>query len=1103
LTYGERASPPILKEKVHRPPMRQSLKVAISLLASLILFAGFAVFAFSGLFTVLQTSFFMPRIEKAYAAELGSIAARIDAFHDGNREAYGQLAKKDFVAGSFAASLPDATLKAWADLVSQTGIAGVRLIGADGRRIVFSTYDGDVKQRAANRIAFKNYNEDGTDVDAAALTEASASGTVLMDGGRGVFIYAAPVSVPGEGGVAQTGTLAVAVAVRDLLSQLALSSGYPVNQVTILGSRGLLVNGPQATPGLQQGIFGLWDANPSARAFAAQLPLKSADGALVGWRLFSVRLSHGGMASMLWPASTFEMTDMMKGLLLATFFLTFFLLIYLLLNLRSDPLEVLRQRVKRFQIQLITELVESPGGADWTRWRREMESRKDEITWQIQRGLGRISRKQRPVIDEYMEKSWVEIIELISRRAETPAVPVVGAMDFTRLEALIKTALQNVNLAAPAARPAQPASSLKVEEISVAEVMAASQGISAGTEPSRVGATGAEAAEAEAVEELPEAEAVEAEAVEEVPEAEAAEAEAVEELPEAEAAEAEAVEEVPEAEAVEAEAVEEVPEAEAAEAEAVEEVPEAEAAEAEALEEVREAEAAEAEAVEEVPEAEAAEAVPLEAQSSELEPIGPAGSVSGDSAEITDIIEIEIPAAAAQPQAPTPSLAAPQMNQATEAAPAPAPAPRETSELPAMPSDAEPEPALDLEDEELGTAVEQLEELLPLAEIQPLPPLPFEEGLEMLPFADDNGLGGARMAAISALSDDLPGADEQELDERAEPPAEEEPIVHAASGASAPDGKGPSRAEARTVESAEDVEELEALDEEAASAAEDGEPESMEERSELALLQKSSVVRTWTIEAMQKIVDESRSAIVMENGVFRIKDELYAAGERGREVKDAELREIAREVVHAAPDAAAHAHDEPGLGGIGDLISDEDSVDLSKVVSVERGAAVEELLPMEREKSNPIHLKRNGLDYDEFLSSYPRSFTHTTQMKSLVEVSRRVEAVSAGIFLKKVQGYSVDLTVGLGEKTLPILGFATGTAFHAEALGPRKVVVVDKAPAEIRFLKSLFDQDDLRYMKRLLFVPAVFRGQEAYLFLSFSGETDLNLETILSKLLVQ
>ncbi len=110
----------------------------------------------------------------------------------------------------------------------------------------------------------------------------------------------------------------------------------------------------------------------------------------------------------------------MKGLLLATFFLTMFLLVYLLLNLRSDPLDVLRQRVKRFQIQLISELVESPGGVDWGKWRREIESRKEEITWQIQRGIGRVSRRQKPVIDDYMTRSWGEIIDLISRRTEAP-----------------------------------------------------------------------------------------------------------------------------------------------------------------------------------------------------------------------------------------------------------------------------------------------------------------------------------------------------------------------------------------------------------------------------------------------------------------------------------------------------------------------------------------------------------------------------------------------------------------------------------------------------------------------------------------------------------
>ena len=106
--------------------MRQSLKIAISLLASLLLFAGFAVLGFSGLFDVLQASFFLPRIEQVYQGNLDRLASRIDQFHQANLELFANAAKKDFVAASFDLRLSDATLKAWADAKTQIGFFGVR-----------------------------------------------------------------------------------------------------------------------------------------------------------------------------------------------------------------------------------------------------------------------------------------------------------------------------------------------------------------------------------------------------------------------------------------------------------------------------------------------------------------------------------------------------------------------------------------------------------------------------------------------------------------------------------------------------------------------------------------------------------------------------------------------------------------------------------------------------------------------------------------------------------------------------------------------------------------------------------------------------------------
>ena len=145
----------------------------------------------------------------------------------------------------------------------------------------------------------------------------------------------------------------------------------------------------------------------------------------------------------------------------------------------------------------------------------------------------------------------------------------------------------------------------------------------------------------------------------------------------------------------------------------------------------------------------------------------------------------------------------------------------------------------------------------------------------------------------------------------------------------------------------------------------------------------------------------------------------------------------------------------------------------------------------------------DGLDYDEFLASYPRSFTHTVQMKSLVEVSRRVSAVSGSVLLKKVEGYASDLTVGMNEKTVQSFKFDIADPFYSLLLLSRKAVVFEKDPSDVHLLRSRFDQEDLRYMKRVLFIPSIFRGQEAYLFLSFSGETEIAIDSILSKLIVE
>src|SRR5208337_3229500 len=370
----------------------------------------FAVLGFSGIFEVLQASFFLPRIEQVYRGNIDRLASRIDQFHQANLELFANAAKKDFVTASFDLRLSDATLKAWADAKIQIGFFGVRLLGADAKRILYSSFlDIDVKQQLTGSVSYRNYNEDNTSIPAAELNlTLDRKPKVLIDGPHGWFVYVVPASAPATAAaLPQNATLLFYVSQQRLLSDLTVTSTVPVEKIALVGNAGVLVNfDPAGSKSVEDALLSIWRSNPGSASFTAPLALSSQGGAQASYRLFSERLATGGIAALVEPSALFEMADLMKGLLLATFFLTVFLFLYLIFNLKSDPLDVLRQRVKRFQIQLITELVGTPGGADWNKWRGEMEARKEEITWQIQRGIGRGTKKQKPIRDESISKSW-------------------------------------------------------------------------------------------------------------------------------------------------------------------------------------------------------------------------------------------------------------------------------------------------------------------------------------------------------------------------------------------------------------------------------------------------------------------------------------------------------------------------------------------------------------------------------------------------------------------------------------------------------------------------------------------------------------------------
>ena len=584
--------------------MNSIQKLSLSLLLAIVSFSVFALFAYSGLFKYIESTFYDTKITKDIENNLEDASKAIKAFHENNFKKFETALKEESVKTIFLQNQSQENIfnrvNLFGKLLEENNqILAVRFVDKELKKIHFSTLDTDIKVRNKFSIEYKLFEEiEGKTFIKTLMENVGGDRKFFINGEGGNFAYLYKIFDQYE---AHAGYGLVYVSKRGfqnfLLKSRILESG---DQVVFIEDKGVLLRSQLVKDEAVLGMISdFWKGKKAERP-----NLQSEKGE----KFFFFEKDITGFDQKLAifvSEKEFEMQPVMRIILLASVFLSAFLLFFLILNIRQDATLVLSERVKKFQINLLREYLERKEEIDWQKWQSDLELRRDEVKQEIKRGIGKVKKEKQEQLDALVDKSWDEIIQVLGKRVSVEKRP--SSLEIEKLESIIEKVISNfqtVGFKGDERKVGKKKKVLKNEE-AVEEVE-----------------------EAEAVEEVEEAEAVEeveeAEAVEEVEEAEAVEeveeAEAVEEVEEAEAVEeveeAEAVEEVEEAEAVEeveeAEAVEEVEEAEAAEeveeAEAVEEVEEAEA-----VEEVEEAEAAEeieeAEAAEEIEEAEAAEEI--------------------------------------------------------------------------------------------------------------------------------------------------------------------------------------------------------------------------------------------------------------------------------------------------------------------------------------------------------------------------------------------------------------------------------------------------------------------------------------------------------------
>ena len=486
--------------------MRTSLKIAVSLLVAVVAFTALALFAFSGLFDLVEGAFFQPRVQQRSAERASTLVDAIDECHRVNVERYQSVLTASHVVSAFLSNQSRESIVARRNAFDRLhaefpSLLFVRFVGTGGDTLHYSTLPTDVV-RGGDFVQTYAIPRDLDDPPAAAALHAGdGAPLVLAEPEQKRFLYSFPIT--DQFGVFR-GSGLFYVAVADVANHLTRVQAAEFRRLDLLPG-GVLVNSPQPTSTFIAATVQAWAARDvaavtSLRVAAADTADAAADGRFV---LFTGTGEYGRVGLII-AAQTLTISASMRWTLLGAGAATLFLLVFLLLNLRQDPAVVLADRIKRFQVTFLREFLEERERLDWDEWRSELAVRKAEAKTRLTAGA-RASKGGGDESERLFDRSWDEIVGVLAGRAEQARGPVTNVtVDAAQIEQIVRRALAG--------------------------------GAPIGTLPPPADGDRGEPEEAEALEEVAEAEEVEeVEALEEVAEAEEVEeVEALEQVADAE-----------------------------------------------------------------------------------------------------------------------------------------------------------------------------------------------------------------------------------------------------------------------------------------------------------------------------------------------------------------------------------------------------------------------------------------------------------------------------------------------------------------------------------------------------------------------------------------
>ncbi|POR01773.1 hypothetical protein AU468_07395, partial [Alkalispirochaeta sphaeroplastigenens] len=423
--------------------MKVVQKVLVSLLLATLLFTGFAVAAYSGLFDLLDTRFYNHRVRDNARLLLEEARFVAQEYQEELRDAAAAFAALPSVQNVFRVNQSREDTEARTEAVgllfdTYPEFDFIRIIDSDRGALWFSTLQEDLRSRSDTRLEYRASEE--------------------LD---------PPLRVPDPGDerpgvewLSDPPALRVLVPVMD---SFRTPRGILIAWASTAGLYSRLQSEGIIPPSARVRLSPAGNLVMNARRHFNQEDLAALDQALDDDEVLPLLRSHLGESYaleridaipslpplvLLLNENDLSMDRPLQMILLGAVFMAAFLISYLILNLRQDPGVVVAERFRRFQRAVVRDYLREGRAVDPELWKRELDSRRQQIEAELRRGTRKLKEEERVRVEQDLERNWAELYQLMGSRSAGGAVQI-EQLSLRQIEEIIERTLARHSFGSP------------------------------------------------------------------------------------------------------------------------------------------------------------------------------------------------------------------------------------------------------------------------------------------------------------------------------------------------------------------------------------------------------------------------------------------------------------------------------------------------------------------------------------------------------------------------------------------------------------------------------------------------------------------------------